>query len=313
MKKYILIVSLSLLIIILWFYFIKDDQSNLKQTALATVNNDFILAEDFKFKFSEIKNNYKETDNVNIDELKIIFLRRLIIDTLILQEAKTKNIKISNNEVLRSANNIKANISIDDFNQLLVQQFKTEDQWIKDLRNKLIIEKTLSKIIIEKIKLSENEIETYYTNYYLDKISKPKAAIAQIFSTKKELIEEALKELKDGTPFSQVVLKYSESPEKEKAGYLGYITKDTSIDIFDLAFKMELNEVSEIIQSDYGFHIIKLLELVPEKKITLTDAKPYIFNEIINQKEKIIYELWLENKIKNSKILINYSLLETID
>jgi len=312
MKKYVfsfIIILLSTFII----FFIFKDNKKLKSENIALVNNDSISLEEFRFRLSEIKNNYKEIEFSNLVELKIVVLRRMIIDTLILQEARSKNITINHDEVSRYANNIRANINDEDFYQLLMQQFKTEDQWVQDLKNKLLIEKTLSKLIIEKIKLSENEIENYYTSYYLDKISKPRVALAQIFNTKKELIEEALIGIKEGENFSELVLKYSEGPEKEKGGYLGYITKDTNIDIFDLAFKMELNEVSDIIQSDYGFHIIKLLEYVPEKKITLNEAKPYIFNEIINQKEKIIYEKYIENKIKNSKILINYSLLESID
>ena len=113
--------------------------------------------------------------------------------------------------------------------------------------------------------------------------------------------------------FTDVAIKYSQSPEASQGGYLGDISKNTSIDVFDIAFKMEEHEISEIIQSDYGYHIIKLIEFIPANVISFINAKPFIFNEIINQKEKIIYEKWLENKLKNSKILINNALLESVN
>lgn len=313
MLKKIFIVSLIISILAILFYFLFFEKDDLKGNFVAIVNKKAINVEDFKAKLSDIKNNYKKSDLYSLSDIKNTILKRLIIDTLIIQEADLKNINVTNEEVKRYANSIKNNIDPQKFGQLLVEEFITEDAWFEDLRKKLIIEKCLSKVIIEKVKLTENEIENYYTNYYKDKITKPKIKIAQIFNPSKNLIEEALDELKDGNLFTDVVKKYSISPEAENGGYLGEISKNTNIDVFDIAFNMSKGEVSDIIQSDYGYHIIKLIDIIPASTISFIDSKPYIFNEIINQKEKIIYEKWLENKLKNSKILINKALLESIN
>lgn len=312
MKKSTLIIItilISVTIMILFFFKNKDEPSGI----LASVNGRPIKLEEFKARFSEIVSNSKDLDNETLIELKNTLLKRIIVENLILEEVKLRNIKVSKDELTRYANNIKNNISTEAFGQLLVEQFKTEYSWTEDLKRKLLLEKCLSQLIIEKIKLSEKEIEEYYTNYYLDKVSKEKVKLAQIFTYKKETAEEALNELKNGALFTDVAIKYSESPEGKKGGYLGEISKNTNIDIFDIAFEMKESDISDIIQSDYGFHIIKLIKIISPKKNSLLDAKSFIFNEMINQKEKILYEQWLENKFSSSKILINNALLNSVE
>lgn len=312
MKKstFILITS-SVLIIVLIFFFTNKKEDH--TSVLANVNGKAIKLEEFKARFSEVISNSKDLDAETLLEMKETLLRRMIVENLIIDEAKLRDINVSKDELTRYANNIKNNISTEAFQQLLVEQFKTEYTWSEDLKRKLLIEKCLSQIIIEKIKLSEAEIEQYYTNYYLDKISPPNVRLAQIFTYKKDTAEEALNELKNGELFTDVAIKYSEAPEGKKGGYLGEISKNTNIDIFDIAFSMKENELSDIIQSDYGYHIIKLVKIIPPKKTSLLEAKSFIFNEMINQKEKLFYEKWLENKFTNSKILINQALLNSIE
>lgn len=310
-KNFILITIIILIIVLLFWFFFKDKEA--QTNVVAVVNGKSIALEEFKSRFSEVITNSKELDDETLLELKKTLLRRMIVENLILEEASFRNIKINKEELLRYANNIKSNISPEAFQQILLEQFKTEYSWTEDLKKKLIMEKCLSHLIIEKIKLSENEIEQYFTNYYLDKLSKPKVKIAQIFTYKKETAEEALNELKNGELFTNVAIKYSESPEGKKGGYIGDITKNTNIDAFDIAFSMKEGEISDLIQSDYGYHIIKLIKIIPSKNITLSESKSYIFNEIINQKEKILYEKWMENKFINSKILINHALLNSVE
>ena len=248
----------------------------------------------------------------NFPAIKQTILRRMILDELILQDGKKNNITVSDEELNRYIKSIKQNYTDDEFNQLLTNQFKTLEDWSAEIKKMLIIEKTLSKEVIEKINVPDKEIKDYYDKFYVNKISEPKVKLGQIFTTSKETAEKALEELKAGANFEDLAKKYSEAPEGKKGGLIGYLNKGDGLEIFDRAFDMQIGETTGVIQSDYGFHILKVLEHVPPAQITIESAKPFIINEIVRTKENKYYEEWLSNRFKDSKIFKNTALIDSI-
>ena len=279
---------------------------------IVTVNNKQIKLQDFQERLSAIKMNYPPDQKLDLKKIKASVLRRMIIEALILQEANNKKIKVSDDELERYVKNIKQNYTEEDFNQMLNNQFKTYDDWIIDVKKKLLIEKTLSKSITEKINVSDKEILDYYNSNYEGKTTEAKIKLAQIFNTNKATLEQAIVELKNGASFEAVAKKYSQGPEAANGGVIGYIKKGDGIQIFDKAFDMvEKNEVS-IVQSEYGFHILKVLEYIPASKTTLDSVKQSITTQLAGEKETKVYEEWLSDSLKNAKIFKNTALLDSI-
>ena len=82
------------------------------------------------------------------------------------------------------------------------------------------------------------------------------AHLFQIFTTDKQVAEKAMAELKRGLAFNEVAARYSEGPEKEEGGDLGFISDDVYPEIFGEAFKLKPGKISDIVKSEYGYHII---------------------------------------------------------
>lgn len=279
---------------------------------IATINNEPIKLQDFQEKLSIVKMNYPPEQKLDLKKVKASILRKMIIETLILQEANSKKIAVGDEELARYIKNIQQNYTEADFNQMLSNQFKTYDDWSADVKKKLLIEKTLSKSITEKINVSDKEIQDYYNKNYENKTSEAKIKLAQIFSTNKTTMESALAELKTGARFEEVAKKYSQTPEATNGGVIGYIKKGEGIQIFDKAFEMPVQTESPIIQSEYGFHILKVLDYVPTGKITLDSVKQSILTQLADEKETKIYEEWLSDSLKNAKIYKNTALMDSI-
>jgi peptidyl-prolyl cis-trans isomerase C len=308
----ILLISLVIAAVAVGYYFYNGGHKNLDSETVALVNGKPILLNDFEERLSGIKMNYPPDKMGNLPEIKQTVLRRMIIEELILQDAKENRIKVNRNELDRQIKSIKQSYTDDEFNQLLLNQFKTYEDWTAEVKQRLIIEKTLSKEVIEKINVPEKELQDHYDKFYANKLSEPKVRLAQIFTTTKENADKAFEELKTGAKFEDVAKKYSESPEASKGGVVGLITKGEGLEIFDKAFLMQAGETSIVLQSDYGFHILKVMELVPAAQISFKEAKPFILNEIVREKENKYYEEWLGKRFKNSKILKNTVLIDSI-
>jgi len=279
---------------------------------IVTVNNEPIKLQDFQERLSTIKMNYPPDQKLDLKKIKASILRRMIIESLILQEADNKKIEVSDEELTRYIKNIKQNYTEADFNQMLNNQFKTYEDWLVDVKKKLLIEKTLSKSITEKINVSDKEINDYYKKNYEGKTMEARVKLAQIFNTNKATIEQALIELKNGMSFEDVAKKYSQAPEAVNGGVIGYIKKGEGIPIFDKAFDIVGQNETAIVQSEYGFHILRVLEYIPAGKITLDSVKQSIITQLASEKETKVYEEWLSDALKNAKIFKNTALLDSI-
>ncbi|MBN1114562.1 MAG: SurA N-terminal domain-containing protein [Oligoflexia bacterium] len=312
MKKYFYPLLLLAAGYIVYHTVFRDSEIKPGAGTIAIVNDVSIPASDFIEKYNDVRSHYSTSQDADLTEIKETILRRMIIDSLILQEAKDKNIVVSDEELDRYISNIKQNYTEEEFKQILINQFKTDDSWVEEIAERLLIEKTLSKVVIEKIDISENEIEAYYKKFYSERVREPKIRLAQIFTLTRTDAEKAMEKLSAGMTFAETASMFSVSPEAGNAGVVGVIGKGESIELFDAAFSMEEGETSGIMQSDYGFHILKVLEYIPLKKVSLAEAKPYILNEITKEKESEIYEKWLKHRFANSRIIKNVALIESI-
>lgn len=310
-KRIILIVSVLLLALAGYYIYYRTNPVMDAET-VAFVNGEPITRLHFEERLSSIKMNYPPNGVTKLTEIKQTILRRMIIERLILQDAKERNISVSDDELNRKVKSIKQNYTDDEFNQLLTNQFKTMEDWTAEIKQWLLIEKTLSKEVIDRINVPEKEIKEYYDKVYANRTSEQKVKVEQIFTTNKEVGDRILAELRAGANFEEIAKKYSEAPEAKNGGLIGYITKGEGLEIFDKAFEMQPGEISGLIQSDYGFHILKVLEHVEPAQISLNDARPFILDEIIRDKESKYYQEWLGARFKDARILKNTALVDSI-
>jgi peptidyl-prolyl cis-trans isomerase D len=90
-------------------------------------------------------------------------------------------------------------------------------------------------------------------------------------------IDDIFNMAKEGQDFAELAKKYSEGPTKAKGGYLGAFTRETMVKPFaDRAFSMKAGEISEPVRTQFGWHIIKVEKINPEKTTSLSEAESEI-------------------------------------
>ncbi|MEE4243082.1 MAG: SurA N-terminal domain-containing protein [Desulfopila sp.] len=87
---------------------------------------------------------------------------------------------------------------------------------------------------------------------------------AEVHNNQKKKAEEILELARDGANFAELARKYSEGPSKDQGGDLGFFSQDQMVTPFaDAAFSLEKGGISDIVQTSFGYHIIKIEEITP--------------------------------------------------
>ena len=147
----------------------------------------------------------------------------------------------------------------------------------------------------EKFTPSDKEIEAYYKSYAKTTYSHPEQAHARHIlisvpenATAKEKAEAkaraemVLSQLKHGADFAKLAGQYSDDPgSKRNGGDLGWFSRGQMVKPFeDAAFKLKPGQISDLVESRFGYHIIKLEALKPAGTDTLAQARPSIIEAL---------------------------------
>ena len=138
----------------------------------------------------------------------------------------------------------------------------------------------------DKVTVSDDDVQEYYeSNPEKFKTSRTVEARHILFkvdaNAEAEAVEEArasaedvFQMAKDGQDFAELAKNYSQGPTKDNGGYLGAFTRETMVKPFaDKAFSMKAGEISEPVRTQFGWHIIKVEKINPEKVTSLSEAK----------------------------------------
>lgn len=144
--------------------------------------------------------------------------------------------------------------------------------------------------LVGKETVSEEEIEKFY-NDYKENFQRPEMLNAShILVDSEEKANEIVEEIKNGLSFEDAAMKYSSCPSKEQGGNLGEFGKGQMVPEFEnTAFDMGEGEISGPVKSQFGYHIIKLNEKLPESLSTMEEVHEEIKNQIVRMKQQDKY------------------------
>lgn len=343
MKKSIIKIALLLVILLVITTFLWSTIDKV----IVKVNNENILKSDFDKLYNTALEQYEALANRKLTEeelkqLKEKVLEQLIVDKLLLQEAKKQNIKVTKRELEEGIKTVKSRFPSDSaFFQELKKENLTEKEFQKRIEEqimvlKLIEEKIRQNVpqpteeearnlfdkiikIIEKkdIKLNKNEeqdlqIIAQLVKRYFDEqvrvrhilIRVPENATPQQKEEAKKKILEIKSKLNKGEDFSTLAQKYSEDPgSKDRGGDLGFIAKGDTVKEFEqVAFSLKEGETSDIVETIYGFHIIRAIEKRKKRTPDFEVIKEDLMQYLVRKNAEKYYESYIESLKKSANI-----------
>ncbi len=279
---------------------------------VARVNGEAVSMAEFSLGFNQLKAQQDEILSKNpklTNQLKIRALNEALILTLLRQEAAKKQLRIAKEEVEGRLSNWKDGYPPGGFEEMLRKQNTTEEFLRKRIADQLLIEKITETLFGTETMVSDEELQAYFKQHSDEFIRPVRVHAYQIVVPTQEEASKIRQEIVAGQiTFESAARKYSLSPDAAKGGDLGFFSKDEKISAFNKAFALSVGEVSSPIQSQYGVHLLKVIEKQPSKKLAFAEAKDDIVRALKKVKEVSIYKEWVTKLLKDGEIYRNESL-----
>jgi len=237
-----------------------------------------------------------------ITEFQKVKLDQLITQKLLAQEAKEREIALSEEEKTEIFNKqlegIKQQNNIDDaqLEEALQQQGiesidAYRERFFQVNQESLLINK-LQEDIQGQAEVTEEEMKEYYDNNKSNFEYQEQVKASHILLEEQETAEEVMTKLDEGGDFAELAKEYSTGPSAEKGGDLGYISKDQNIaqKFKEAVFALDSGEMSQIVENQYGLHIIKATDRREAGVRGFEEVKDQIKQQLQNQKGQQIWD-----------------------
>ena len=280
---------------------------------IAEVNKSGITSDQLQKAFLNAISRYDDKTLSSLDQATIVTFKKNILNQLIdyellYQQAQKEKVKISNDEINLEIDKIKDNFSTpEEFNEALKINKITLAQLKEDIKRQLMINSILEEAK-SQVSISDEELLEYY-NENKESFREPEQVHARhILVETEEEANNLLLQLKEGlTDFAELAKEKSIGPSAPSGGDLGFFARGQMVKEFeDAAFSLEPGEISDVVQTQFGYHIIKCEEKKEEHSPTFEEAKEKISNTLKYQRENEAIST-LTSKLREEAIIVfNY-------
>ncbi len=227
-------------------------------------------------------------------------LENMVIDKIAEIETKKANVNISEDEIQKEMNSIfEAYGGQETFNMQMQQSGMTEADLKEDIISYL---KTL-KLLEPRIKVTEEDIKTYFEENKDTLAQSEQVEASHILVDDEATAIEVKKKLDEGKDFAELAAEYSKDSSAQSGGELGYFGRGDMVEPFEAAaFSLNIDEISDPVKSEFGYHIIKLTGRKEAQEASLENNRTEIEETLKNEKISTEYSAWLAEKQEEYEI-----------
>jgi peptidyl-prolyl cis-trans isomerase SurA len=212
-------------------------------------------------------------------------MERLIIERGLLQYAKDNGIRVDDTTVERTILRVaeENKFKPDEFRKVLEREGIAYPTYREDVRKQVIVQRIREREVDSKLAVSDAEVDNYLATiasqsgedeYQLSHVyvTVPEQATPDVVEARRKRAETALAQINGGKDFAEVAASYSDAPDASSGGNLGWRTPARLPTVFaDVVRTMKPGQVSGILRSAGGFHIVKLAEVRNKNQPTVVD------------------------------------------
>ncbi|WP_434798008.1 peptidylprolyl isomerase [Terrisporobacter vanillatitrophus] len=293
--------------------------------AVATVNGQDITLENYQkllslnkssmesYYGSDVWSKEMEDGKTYKDTLKEMVLQTMIGSEVIYQESEKQKVLPTDKQIQEQIDSFNESIKNDSDYKAELEKMAINEEFLKFQFSRDLANSNLQEKFEKDTKISETDMKKYYEDnkksFYTETVTashillktqddEGKELSAEKKKEAKKKAEEALAKVKSGEDFAKVAKEYSQDSSASKGGELGTFGRGQMVTEFEnAAFDMKKGEISNIVETQYGYHIIKVTGRV-DKQETYDDVKGKIKTTLASEK----YTEYVEKLKKDSKI-----------
>jgi peptidyl-prolyl cis-trans isomerase SurA len=298
--------------------------SNVVDRIVAVVNDDIITLSELENTFQPYEKRIIETykgpdrDKVIVDNRNMIFYR--MIDNRLIQQLSTKaGIVVKDQEIMDTIKDLlhRKNMPMSEFVKTLEREGTSLAAYRQDMKDQMTRMRLLRRELKAKMVVSDEEIGENYVKHRHEYEGKEAVRIKQILILLPRDADPALqsklqadaerihKQLIDGESFDLLAARFSQGPSAATGGDIGFLEKGMMLPEVDaVAFRLEKDEISKVIISEVGFHIIKVMDRRGAGTKPIEAIRVEIKAKLEEEKMEKGYEEWIVDLRKRSHIEI---------
>jgi peptidyl-prolyl cis-trans isomerase C len=246
-------------------------------------------------------------------------LDQIVALKLLSQESVAKKVAVAETDVDGRVAQVKGQFPNEEaFTAALAQRQMTPDKLKAEIRQQLQAMKLVEAEVVPTITITEADLNDFYTKNP-DKFQEPEAVhVSHILLRTPEKADEAAKKkvrtdaqsvlgkLKKGGDFAALAKQYSQDPgSAPNGGDLGFVAKGQTVPAFEqAAFVLKPGQLSGVVESPFGFHIIKMFEHRDARTVPLQEVRPQVEQFLKNQKTQEKTAAYVEKLKAKAKVQI---------
>lgn len=281
--------------------------------ALATVNGVAITSTQVDGQLAQMEHaspqTFEGTAGVALkQDYRAQILSSLIQIEVVKQAGAGMGVKVSSTQVDQYIAQLKSQYGGQSGLDAAMKQSGITTAVLRDsIANRLLVDAVMAKVTSGTVTVSDAQIKAYYNANKASFAGQTQVHAAHIlFATKdKALAQSVLAQIKNGADFATLAKKYSTDPgSKSKGGDLGWAPTTQYVAEFAAATEqMKIGEI-RLVQSQYGWHIIKLLGRKAAQPQTLAQVKDQIKQTLLQQAQSAAFQKWVNAQQKKDTVVI---------
>ena len=301
---------------------------------MATVNGRKITRTEVqKFYDNQIADSPQKPSAEQADSLRLNILNQLINNEILMQRAEKLGLLATDEEVTAKLTEIKAPFTQQQFDERLKERAITLDDFKRDLRRSLTIDKVLNKEVTSKIDITDNDITSYYNDHKAEfNLIEPQYHLAQILVTAqpnpqvrnmkaqneaeaRKKIQMVSNRLDSGEDFATVAMNYSEQPETaQNGGDLGFVPESSLKQdkaAYEAISKLKPGQYTGILlvgdpnsHQAFGYRIVKLLskEAAGQRELKDPRVQQAIREQLRDRREQLLKAAYYETTRDQARV-----------
>ncbi len=286
---------------------------------LASVNGEVVTQREFDRVYEPVKTSYEKHFKgaeleTKLEEARKGLLEQLVISKIIISKARQSNLKVDKAKLKERIDKIKSFYGTEEaFNKTLEEKGTNYTEFETVISDEMLGQQLVEKEVASKISVTPAEIKDVYDKNK-DKFIEPKQyKIRGIFVRKTgdkrtdaglmNKTKDIQKQAKKGADFTKLVKEFSEGPFANKDGDMGYYMKGQLLPEIDAAvFVLKNGEISEVVETNVGYHIFKVEDIKDERPLDLNEVSDFIKDQIFKQKFQAEFINWINKQRENANI-----------
>jgi len=274
------------------------------QEAVAKVNGTPITWEELEKNTRFVERRY-ESAKISLpggeeNDIKRVVLDKLIDEILILEVAQNKEIRVPEGEVDDAVQRIKlAYRDNEKFEQELKRRGRSLEELKDSIRKSRQVESVLKSVVAVEPEDLEKGARRYYESHPEEFVVEESRRVSHILiraenkqdeearKKAKHKAEALLKPLESGEDFARLAAAESEAPDAKAGGDLGYLIPGRMVpELDEVIFSLEKGILSGVVESRFGFHIVRVTDVSPKVKLSFDQVKAGVMRQVKEQTEQ---------------------------